>query len=165
MRAAITKLQALCRRWGGDLVLIPRDSYDNLFYTERKDSIFPKLRHRRMREAPFASWHGLHWEAKLVFATHEAAEVGPIIHEMGHVFAVPAYPGDEWHFLGWEALVARQIGAYETWSKENWNYGTNDGDEWGTLSRKQQQELLVERIADGKKLGIINRLGRPVAVR
>lgn len=159
MHPAIKRLRRLCRRWGGNLILLEEDNYQPLFWLSsgsKRDGF---------HEAPFASWHGLQWQAKLVFAAIEHVQVGPLIHEMGHVFASPSFPCNEYDFLGWEACVARSVRAYPTWSKQNWNYGTDDGPEWGELTRKQQSDLLAERIAVGKRLRIIGPRNQPLAIR
>jgi hypothetical protein len=89
---------------------------------------------------------------------------------MGHVFA-DRYPPDssrcrEWRWFGWEMAVARRIGAWQTWSLHNANYGVGrDGVEWEGLSTKRRQAIIAERIKHAKKLGVLSEAGEPRSIR
>lgn len=167
MNRAVKELQRLCRAWGGDLILMPRRAFELLEHYDRSGA-------RMFTPAPASSFHGLNWDAKLVFATHEDVNAGSVIHEMGHVFAsdVSERDCDEWSWLGWEIRLAQQVGAYRVWSKQNEAYVMGDydglgvdGEEWGTITSGGRRAVARDRIAAGKRFRIINRSGRPIAIR
>jgi fructose-1,6-bisphosphatase/inositol monophosphatase family enzyme len=160
----------LCRQFGGQLAVVSQTDYDAMFNSHAG-------RHRarthldgELHEAPFTSFHGLHWNRKIVYTVCGHEEVGSIIHEMGHVFAGPLHPDhpqcSEWDWFGWEIAIARQIGAVHTWSGHNRNYCINDdGKEWGKLSAKQRRALTAERLAYARKIGILDTTGTPRNIR
>jgi hypothetical protein len=164
LRSAVERLKLVCRAWGGNLIVMPRETFQRLDWGPSDPDVL-------FTSAPAAGGHGLNWRAKLVFTTFEDADAGAIIHEMGHVFASPVNERkcDEFDWLGWEICLARQVGAYKTWSKQNAGYYLGnllDGaGEWGAITPVQEREVIRDRIQHGKKLGIIDRQGRARAIR
>lgn len=165
---AIERLASLCRRWGGELKLVTVPQFDRLFYTDYVDG--GRMHTFGYYEAPASPNHGLNWDAKTIYVVPEYADAGSIIHEMGHVFledGSPSFGTDEWSWLGWEIVVARLMRCYRAWDLQNRNYSLGDdwiGD-WGNLAPWEKRILSRERIRAAKKLGFLDRLGRPQSTR
>lgn len=162
----LRQLSRICRRFGGKLALISESTYKRLFKDGERDE-------EDLSDAPFAFRHGIWWSQKIVYAVRDTAEVGTIIHEMGHVFASPHHPHcacsqcHEWSWMGWEIALARQIGAGRTWSQQNENYavGERGNDTWGNLSPAQRRCITADRLKIAKKLGVVDTEGLPRSIR
>lgn len=150
MTTALQKLHQLAERWGGSLVKVTEAEFEAL------DVVV---------EAPFANHLGVDYKAKKVYYTADE-QMGLLIHEMGHVFAssLEPYDSDEWEFFGWEWTVARRVGCQTEWLHGTRDYGLEPGNEFGSLSEKEKQELLAERVAHGKTIGIIAKNGVPLCI-
>jgi hypothetical protein len=160
----IKKLRNLAQKWGGKLVELSRDDFDTRFGGKDPNNLrYPK----GLYNAPFSSHDlGIHWAKKQVIYSLPA-EWPEIVHEMGHVFACKKNPGrsDESTFLGWEYAVALYIGGpMNEWDNCMGDYGV-EGQEYGSLSKAEQQEVLAERLAFAKKKGLIAQDGTPLAIR
>lgn len=180
MTANPAHLQALahiCSSFGGQLALVSEAEFIQLFHKERsrrqggykdpKPENVPEL-----SEAPFTSGHGIWWSRKIIYAVHGLAGVGPIIHEMGHVFAAVHPPNHEceacveWNWFGWEGAVARKIGAFRTWSRQNTDYVIEEnGDSWGKLLPARRRTIVLNCLKIAQKLGTLDENGNPRNVR
>ena len=169
-RKQLTALATICRRLGGQLVIC-----------ESQDAFFEILDADENICMPgtvgSVSEYGIHWKKKIVYAVHDTEHIGSIIHEAGHVFADRHDPDDaecdEWVWLGWEIAVARRLGAWSTWSRQNANYhlgngiyrGVGKGKNWRELSARAKHLIVVDRLAHAKKIGLISPRGVPRSVR
>lgn len=153
----ITKLRSLCKTLGGDLVELTSKQFDH------KHS-------KTFYECPFARAQlGLDFSKKHVLYTteHVPPEWPEIIHEMGHVFASKKAPpfSDEWSFLGWEyATCLHLCGDVEVWKRNMSDYNVEHVD-FGSLSPRKQNALLVERLTCAKRVGLVSPAGVPLTVR
>ncbi len=163
-RTVIERLARACRRWGGELVTLPSlAAFEHLFFQEEYSS------------APAASLHGIQWWKKQIYVVEGRADVNAVIHEMGHVFAdsVPPKASNEWKFFGWEVALARMVRGYTLWSDCNLytmgpargKAGELSGLDWSDLTSIGRREVVRERIRTAKRLGLVTKTGRPVAVR
>ena len=159
---AIERLARICRRWRGDLRLLPRGEFEAMRFQS-----YPDIRTR----SPDGH-HGLDFAARAVFARDDRADAGAIVHEMGHLFLREAdlANDDEFPWIGWEIALARRTGCYSVWSAQNAEYQIGDFDQfisatWAELSSEQQARLSRERIAHAKSLGIVSARGVPLATR
>jgi hypothetical protein len=171
MTTKVDHLRALarvCRRWGGRLAIISEDKFYDLFDNPHRAD---QCSHEELSEAPFGHGHGLHWREKTVYALRGHERVGVIIHEMGHVFAAQHHPEcfcgacHEWDWLGWEIALARQIDAWQAWSRHNANYGTDKGDYWWELSTKKRKTVVAESLKRARKIGVLDADDNPRSVR
>lgn len=163
-------LTHLCRQFGGRLCLVTQHEFDILFEGER--GLSSGHDDHGLQEAPFADAHGLHWREKTVYAVSGRERIGPIIHEMGHVFAAPHHPSHacpqchEWNWLGWEIAVACQIRAMPTWSRDNANYVTDPGGvPWSELSTPQRRAVVSKRLAIARERGLVGTDDEPRSLR
>ena len=164
----LRSLAILCRSLGGGLAIVSQDQYDHLFYD-------PHCDHDRdpegVTESPFTSAHGIHWKRKIIYAVEGREEIGSIIHEMGHVFADRHHPYSnkcsEFEWFGWEVAVARQIGPYRVWSRQNGDYATDErgGAEWSSLSTPERRALVLARLGHAQKIGVLGPDGAPRSLR
>ena len=176
----VEALSQICAQLGGRLAIVTQRAmsamldrdwpdYDGPLGLEA-DANFDLEHHEGFSSPENSDTHGLEWRKKIIYAVRGRESVGQIIHEMGHVFA-DRYPPDssrcsEWRWFGWEMAVARRIGAWQTWSRCNANYGVGrDGVEWEGLSTKRRQAVLAERIGHAKKLGVLSEAGEPRSLR
>lgn len=153
----VSSLRLFCQRWGGDLKVVTYEGYVSL------------TQQRWFRAAPASDECGIDWNHKRVYATHTGCDVEAVIHEMGHVFAVPDHPdacGDELRFLGWEVLLARAVGVYRQWSDGNRYYGLGtagyacqkyevDCPDWQDATAARKARAVKESIHLGVVLGSI----------
>ncbi len=148
---SLAALQELARQWGGDVVEV---SFD--------DPLWDKL-----DVSPFSAWLGVDYPNKRVYGTKEA-DLGEIIHEMGHVFASRRSTNfsEEYDFFGWEFAVAQKVGLVGEWLESSGNYsvGCTDFAEFEVLTPDQQSDLLEERVQYAVSIGLIVD-GEPVSVR
>lgn len=124
--------------------------------------------------------HGVNTITSTVYIVREHEDPGAIIHEMGHLFADLSITDpfgsirrhDEWSWLGWEIALARQVGCFRAWSKQNATYGCGDlrhyqdrfgiaGQDWGALTRVEKELVIKDRIREARRLELINRQGHP----
>lgn len=159
---ALTYLSRLCRRWGGELVLMPASEFHamrfNASWVDDGLTMGPD------------SNHGLDRSNRRVIAVEHRYNVGAIIHEMGHAFLSEATPSNDGEFdwLGWEIVLARRAGCYRTWSKQNAEYviNTDLGERtWSTLTVEQRRDLIVDRIDYAQSIGIVSQSGEPLCTR
>jgi hypothetical protein len=148
---SLAELQSLARSWGGDVLVV-----------HFNDPVWDLLDH-----APFSAWLGVDHRLKLVYLTKEA-NLGEVIHEMGHVFATDRSPNfsEEYDFFGWEFVVAQKVNLVDEWiqSAGNYSVGGTDFAEFEELTVDEQSDLLEERVAHARQLGLI--VGEePVSVR
>jgi len=153
----VRRLARLCLKWGGELRRVSSDEYDR--WMARRFSY---------SEAPFSSnMIGVAWKKKWVITSGTILWTD-VIHEMGHVFASKKSPetSDEWAFFGWEyALVKHVRGPFDVWKENNKDYAVNDGGLFGHLRADQIATLLKERTGAARELGLLDKRGRPVAIR
>ncbi len=173
----LRKLKALARKWGGSIVKVTEEEYDALQLSQSLDKS-GNLRHsfdpEYLKDAPFSSFPlgVIYSEKKVVYAadTRGKTPVDPpwyeFIHEMGHVFACNEVPSKskEYDFFGWEYAMALKFKAVEEWIAGNKDYSVADGDDLSTLSPKEVQEILEERLSAATSLGLVVD-GEPVAIR
>jgi len=167
-RDHLRALGRVCRQLGGKLAIISQRAFDDLFYRDQKDW-------EGLTTAPFTDAHGLHWRKKVIYAVRGREEVGSIIHEMGHVFCSQHHAEcycnkcpHEWDWFGWEIAVARRIGASRTWSRHNKNYQIDDApifSQWESLSSKRRREVVTDRLAYAKKIGVLTPTDVPRSIR
>ncbi len=154
--AALDRLQELARSWGGNLVEVLHE--DPVWECSSVDG------------APFSGKLGLDHAAKKIYVI-EDAELGGIIHEMGHVFAcnTPPYKSDEYDFFGWEFMVAVKLDLVAEWLQNTSDYAVGgdsimDIDDFGAMDIDSQSDLIEERVQHARELGLI--VGEePVAIR
>lgn len=153
-------LSQVCRQFDGQLAVVTQQEFDTLFEDQGRRALDTD---EGLCEAPFTDAHGLWWRRKIIYAVQGREEVGPLIHEMGHVFASPHHPYHdcstchEWNWFGWEIILARQIGAYRSWSRQNVNYQTTEGGTtWGSLSTDQRRAVITERLTCAQRSGLID---------
>lgn len=173
MRAAAAEqlraLARICRRLGGQLMIVSRRDFYTL--VDANDDI----------QLPFSAGskyeYASHWRKKIIYAMRDTRHIGFIIHEAGHVFA-DRYPPDddkcaEWEWLGWEISVARRIGAWSAWSRQNGNYRLGEGidsgigkdKDWSDLSTKERSAVSADRLSHAMKIGLLGKRGAPRSVR
>jgi len=155
----------LCRRWGGRMRLFHTSTafYD---YIDENDGA---------SEAPFAGAAGIgfNWEKKeiLAFDCAVVGRIGGLIHEMGHIFASPSdpdgrHPPQEFDFFGWEISVAKMLGVFDAWSASNGNYViTESGTTWAQCGAVERKCIVEERTDVARRIGLLDRWMRPVAIR
>jgi hypothetical protein len=171
----VRALARICEQLGGRLAIVSRQEISDMLnrdwpdYGSPEASDFDLEYHEGFSEPENSDTHGLEWAKKVVYAVRGREKIGHIIHEMGHVFA-DRYPPDssrcrEWRWFGWEMAVARQIGAWQAWSRHNADYGVGKDDAWGELSTRRRQAVIAERIAHAKKIGILSAAGEPRSIR
>jgi hypothetical protein len=181
--ALIGRLGVLCKRLGGQLALVSgqeiramihRDypDYDNYGTPEEAEAAigFDLADGERFTTPDNTDNHGQEWGRKIIYAVEGHESVGHIIHEMGHVFADRYPPNNskcrEWRWFGWEIEVARQIGAWKTWSDHQADRFVSNGTvQWSTLTAKRRHAVIAERIRYAKKIGILGEAGEPRSIR
>ncbi len=176
----IKALSRVCRRFGGQLAVISQHAFDSLFDEPAHRHASPRSATRaeatRMRcaadhtygeglnKSPSTFGHGLLWRQKIIYTVHGRGNVNGIIHEMGHVFASPHHPGcacyecHEWNWLGWEIILARQIGVMPLWSYHNADYNVVDVGNielWGRLTPTRRRVVVADRITHAQKAGFL----------
>ncbi len=162
-------LSHVCSAFGGSLAIVSLREFERLFNEEDSDET--PWGPEDLSVSPFTLGHGLWWRKKIVYAVRGHEEVGSIIHEMGHVFAEEHHPDHhqccEWNWFGWEVSLARQIGAFRTWSRQNSNYLTSEGgaSEWGMLTAKRRRALIADRLVHARKIGVLDASGAPRCIR
>lgn len=162
-------LARICRRLGGRLEIVSSREFFALLDAD-DDICLPFTAGSRTEYAT-------HWEKKIVYAIRGTRHIGFVIHETGHVFADQHHPDDdkcdEWAWLGWEIAVARRIGAWAAWSRQNGNYHLGDGldngigkdKDWYGLSAKERDAIVHDRLTHAKKIGVLSKRGTPRSVR
>ncbi|HSX23236.1 MAG TPA: hypothetical protein VLE97_10735 [Gaiellaceae bacterium] len=175
----VAALARICEQLGGRLAIVPQREISTMFNRDwpdydgplglEADAGFDLEHHEGFSSPDDCDSHGLEWRKQIVYAVRGRESVGRIIHEMGHVFA-SHYPPDssrcrEWSWFGWEMAIARQIGAWQTWSRHNEDYGVGRDDDWGSLSARRRQALIAERTSHAKKIGILGEAGEPRSIR
>lgn len=171
----VEKLRKLCALWGGELRTVPTDVF---YKTVRAgDTTTPwglkqTFTRRAWSEAPFTYEHAVNYRRGIILASDEHASPSAIIHEMGHVFVSlkPPRNSDEVTWFGWEMLLAKKLGFYELWFKDNQHYSldnpeTNSVDDFGWLEPREQQAAMKQCIALGKKIGCITPRLKPIPLR
>jgi hypothetical protein len=160
----VGRLRGLCQSWGGTLVEVPEAKLDEIEKRELD-------RNRRdFYPAPFANDLGVFWRRKRIVYTTVPADrsYAELVHEMGHTFACTKNPedSDEFDFFGWEYAVIRYVGGSTAlWAHTNRFYSVeNGGRELGSLSEIEVYNLVQERVAHARTLGILNGY-TPLAVR
>jgi hypothetical protein len=150
----------LCRDWGGDILQVSKKDF-NLIYREDRTNFF---------EAPFSSRNlGIDWASKRIIWAEEAI-CAEILHEMGHLFACSKNPtmSDDYTFFGWEYLLAKRFKIVDLWTKSNRDYcveyEVGKFSDLGDLTESQKQQVLLNRVEVGQKLGIIVN-GSPIPLK
>jgi hypothetical protein len=152
----LARLQDLARSWGGGIVELLED--DKLWEADH------------INASPFSFKLGLDHAHKTIYIL-EGAELGGIIHEMGHVFASAAEPSRsvEYEFFGWEFVVAAKIGIVEEWIESVGDYTVGGDHNAGIVDFKdmtidEQSDLIEERVQHARTLGLV--IGEePIAIR
>ena len=171
-REQLEALARICRRLGGKLMILSRRNFIALLEDDDdEDGIALPLTAGSRHE------YGIDWRKKIIYVARGTNHIGYIIHEAGHVFADRHEPDDakcdEWTWLGWEIAVARRIGAWHTWSRQNGNYHMGEGSadgvgkdkDWYDLSSVERRAIIADRLAHAKKIGLLTRRGAPRSVR
>jgi hypothetical protein len=149
----LAKLRELTRSWGGGIVEVPfRD---------------PLWNRESISAAPFCFKLGVDYKEKTIFMV-EGAELGSIIHEMGHIFASRWCPAEsaEYNFFGWEFMVAVKLGLVDEWLDTTGDYtvGGNKTVEFCEMTIDEQSDLIEERVQHARKIGLV--VGEePIAIR
>lgn len=150
-------LSRLCRRWDGELRIMPDRDYRALDFEE-----FPMSEHPSLT-------HGINWDHRVVFARQGDENVGAIIHEMGHVFLAEGRPDMcyEPDWLGWEIALARRARCFGVWSEQNAGYviDWNGYSEWEEMPRTEMREYCRNRVRRAQRLKLIDRDGAPRCTR
>ena len=138
------------REWGGDLICV--DAISNIDSDD-------------LTHCPFSHHLAIDHKAKHVYYTPHLpgiTDLGGIIHEFGHVFATLEDPNtaEEYDFLGWEWLLALEVGLRDEWLLSMDNYslaaeGNVYAEDFGYLDDDQRSDLLEERIDYAESLGLI----------
>lgn len=115
-----------------------------------------------LNHAPFSQFFSVDYLRCKVYYDPDvfqySSETAGIIHEMGHVFACHDSPlqSEEFDFLGWEWVLAREVGLLSEWCASMRNYSLNSqGDDFGNISIDDQTELIESRVAHACELGLI----------
>jgi hypothetical protein len=158
MTGPLSYLSRLCRRWGGELVIMPSQVFADIDYSIEGVSMSPDCN------------HAIDINKRHVFADELAVDAGAVIHEMGHLFLKDGDPrtGYEPDWLGWEIVLARRARCYRIWSRQNEAYQVpfEGGDhEWGVLTSAERGRLAADRIAHAQTLGIVSQDGEPLCTR
>jgi hypothetical protein len=157
MTASIAYLARLCRRWSGELLLLPTDEYESVSrsgcWTTHPDG-----------------HHAIHVSDRLIAADRRHVNPGTVIHEMGHVFLEEGRPSTTYEpdWIGWEIALARRARCYRTWSAQNARYLLTVGDlehVWAELAGERLRRLIAERISLAQALGIVSQDGEPLCTR
>lgn len=157
MTSALAYLSRLCRRWGGELFLLPKPEF------------LCAARCSGHSTHPSGS-HAIDRGSRLVLASSLDVNPGTIIHEMGHAFLDEGDPSNTYEpdWLGWEIALARCAGCFREWSAQNAGYTFMfDGAEreWSELSPDEARRFIAERIDYAMELGIVSRRGEPQCTR
>ena len=159
----ISRLQSLTEKWGGSFLRAN-------WYDWRTCPV-------GIIEAPFASYPlGVNFNMKVIAFDPKRVKWQHIIHEMGHVFASDNHPEktDEYQFLGWEYIIAKQVGgSMREWHEQNGEYEVHDDvikitTCWHKLTKKDRSRIIKDRIDEAVNIGILRPEGRkliPVAIR
>lgn len=152
----LAKLRELARSWGGGIVEVLRE--DPLWDSDKVDG------------APFSHKLGVDYEHKTIYVI-DGAELGGLIHEMGHVFACASspYKSDEYEFFGWEFMVAVKLDLVLEWLEQTKDYaaggeGMANIEDFGDMTIDEQSDLIEERVQHARLIGIV--VGEePIAIR
>ena len=155
--AALDYLSRLCRRWSGELILLPDPAFRTIMVCHGVTS------------HPSDS-HAIHRGHRQIFADARHVCPGTVIHEMGHVFLKEAIPfkTHEPDWLGWEISLARRARCYRAWSAQNTGYNFSFRGkewEWGTMTLQEERLFITNRITYARRLGILNQDGAPLCTR
>lgn len=151
-------LSRLCRRWGGELVMLGGREFDAICYLQPGVSQSPD------------GAHAIDIRSRRVMAHDRFADAGAVIHEMGHLFLKEGDPRRtrELDWLGWEITLARRARCFRIWDAQNEAYQIpfEGGDyEWGSLTFVERGRLIAERIDYAMSLGIVSQDGEPLCTR
>lgn len=162
-------LGKICRDLGGRFLILPQAEFDDAVDAD-EDICGPGTAGSRFEYA-------IHWKKKILYAMRGTTHIGFIIHEAGHVFADRHDPDDdacdEWAWLGWEIAVARRLGAWAAWSRQNASYHLGEGTrtgvgadkDWRDLSASERRAIVADRVAHAKKIGVLSPSGVPRSLR
>ena len=164
MTHLIQELRRRVEEWGGRLELV--NDVDEIAGNYETSGVSP---------APFEYDLGVSHKRKIIYyeATllQRRAAIGGLVHEAAHVFACRDEPGfsEEYDFLGWEWLFAREVGLLEEWmlSMNNYALAASESDyseDFEYLSDEARSDLFEERYQHAEKLGLIVD-GRCVSIR
>ena len=165
----VQKLTRIARSWGGDVVRITAEQYSAIFpggFSSARPGFY---------ENPFINKRfGTHPATKRLLYVDEYWT--GFVHELGHLFATKDTPNEaeEWDFFGWEYCLAKKVGNTAVWCKNNGEYGIGSLElgmlvthmmcNFGTLKPHEKKLVIADRIAAGKKAGIISRAGNPLSI-
>lgn len=151
--AKIETLRKLARGWGGDLREMSAPQMDAMLDA---DGFWP---------CPFDSRLGVLWREKVVLYSNRP-QWPNILHEMGHIFAsvLPPPACTEWDFFGWEYAIAHDLRGVRAWNASNADYSVDGSTDFGALTRREKDDLIVDRILAAENAGLIVD-GKPVAIR
>jgi hypothetical protein len=120
---------------------------------------------------PFNSDIAINYIAKTIMFNRDSNrkfEPGHLCHEFGHIFATNTPPSraDEYSFLAWEMLLAKEMGVFEEWKVDQKDYYLNGDKGMHDIGDAVRQGRLDEVFKDAKKVagGNIKR-GKIVSVR
>jgi len=138
----------------------------------------------RLLNSPFSDLVGMNWETKIIFISdrmrNSTSCIVGAIHEAGHVFTSHGRPTlksdeDEIYFLGWEYLLAMEVGVSEDeWLSCNSDYGVNgiipdlEGEfsiqEMGDIPHERIKEFIDKIVSMSLAHGILSDM-KPISVR
>lgn len=151
-RVVERRLADLCLQWGGELREVDAEGFAKASAAE-----VDWAGNGTFWGAPFTSNLGILWREKIIVYTGAHAW-SAILHEMGHVFASRKDPthSEEYDFLGWEYAIARSVGPLSEWWAGNEDYGTSDGETFGSLSPAKKRALIRDRVAHSRAIGLLD---------
>lgn len=157
MTDSMAYLARLCRRWGGELLLVSRAQF----------SLLASLPGRTVH--PLGG-HAIDVAQRLVVAERRRANSGTVVHEMGHVFLVEGDPERTYEpdWLGWEVALARRAGCYRVWSTQNADYqlpAEQDMYEWRDFRGVELRGKIAELLDDAKAAGFVSAAEEPLCTR
>ncbi len=166
MTVYFSRLQEKCEYWGGDLEIVGKRTLEQL-YLDAMHRTGGLGSYKIFSEGPLRGV-ALAWKDKRILITSLDVNPGRIVHEMGHCFLDLDGPenSDELSWLGWEISLAKEIGCYQEWDAQNSDYGLYFDDvpiwsgDWGELTDDAKSLLIENRMAEARRLGILDSMGR-----
>jgi len=163
----LARLRKKAQEWGGDLVEVSEDDFNELFGYMKSAVVHPPK--PGYVKAPFRSRppFGVNYKERRVYYTPNVAPAD-LIHEMGHVFATrrsPDKPCAEFNFFGWEHALARKFGLFREWEKSNGLYKVTNELFYRELWPKDRKALLAKTLKAAQKRGLVSPNGVPLSIR
>lgn len=178
MSAAIEKLVSWAKAHGGALVEHPSSAWVRKpFDSARGHWTIRSPDWAGVSVAPFSDDYGVRWGKREVHY-RAGRELGPIIHELGHVFACRFPPNHrmciEPRFFGWEWVLSQELGLEKEWLASVQDYGltyelypyAGGGTDFYNAEDAGEAWIVFDNAVKlGKRYGNLNEYGEPVSVR